>query len=554
MVSTMRAKDGFLTPGALDLSEKAVFLLRRNGIALAEYYIGSLPFFLGLLFFWSDMSRNPYAGSYAAPAAGGLALLFIWMKVWQVRFCRRLWCTLNDTPFETWEKRRFRHVAVRQAALHATGLIVLPIAVLIMLPLGWVYAFFQNVTVLDGPEARGLKEVYRDSVDQAALWPGQNHLMLLIVWLFGLFVLLNVAVGLMLVPYLLKWLTGIESAFTIGGLHALTHTTFLAIAGVLTHLAIDPIIKAAYVLRCFCGRSRHTGDDLRAVIKPFLTAAMLLLFAFNPTVCFAESAAADQRPTGGVPLVHRAEAERLDEAIEQVLQQRRFAWRLPREKTPQPEDESAWAVRFAHWLKRKVTSVAETIDRWMTSLSEWLNKRFPGKSGYREGGIDARAFIRVAFYALGIGFLVLLVLSLRRWRIRRNKLPAPERVRAQADPNIEDETISAAALPTDRWLALAQDLAERGDLRLALRALYLAVLALLGDRGRVNIARYKSNRDYLNELARRAHAEPELFEKFGRCVADFERAWYGMHPVEQAQLTGFKGAQERTADLGRHAA
>ncbi|MBI5063199.1 MAG: hypothetical protein HZB87_06985 [Desulfatitalea sp.] len=78
----MKPKDAAFVPDALGLVERAVHLLRKEGGALADYYIGTLPFILALLFFWSDMSRNPYAELYCAPAAGGLALLFVWMKLW----------------------------------------------------------------------------------------------------------------------------------------------------------------------------------------------------------------------------------------------------------------------------------------------------------------------------------------------------------------------------------------------------------------------------------------------------------------------------------------
>ena len=89
------------TPGGLQLIEQSVSLLRSgNALALAEYYLGTLPYILGLLYFWSDMSRNPMAAWYCGPSAAGMTLLFIWMKVWHVRYCRRLWCRLQKVQPE----------------------------------------------------------------------------------------------------------------------------------------------------------------------------------------------------------------------------------------------------------------------------------------------------------------------------------------------------------------------------------------------------------------------------------------------------------------------
>ena len=97
MGQVVKSRDSQFIPTGLTLAEQAVHLLRRSGApALLAYYTGSLPFALGLLYFWSDMSRNPMADQYCGPAAAGLALLFIWMKYWQVRFCRRLtWLLLG---------------------------------------------------------------------------------------------------------------------------------------------------------------------------------------------------------------------------------------------------------------------------------------------------------------------------------------------------------------------------------------------------------------------------------------------------------------------------
>ena len=112
-----------------------------------------------------------------------------------------------------------------------------------------------------------------------------------------------------------------------------------------------------------------------------------------------------------------------------------------------------------------------------------------------------------------------------------------------------DENVAADDLPLDGWLAMARDLMAQQDFQRALRALYLSVLAQLAERGRVVIARYKSNQDYFSELARRAHAEPELLRAFDWCRQVFERVWYGMHPVAREQVEQFLAYQQRIATL-----
>ena len=112
-------------------------------------------------------------------------------------------------------------------------------------------------------------------------------------------------------------------------------------------------------------------------------------------------------------------------------------------------------------------------------------------------------------------------------------------------PDLPAEDLLATQLPEDEWLSLARRLAAAGERRLALRALYLSLLAGLGERGLLAIARHKSNRDYLQELRRRTRDRPELPGAFGRSVGDFERVWYGAHPVDDGLLAAFQAEREK---------
>jgi hypothetical protein len=104
-----------------------------------------------------------------------------------------------------------------------------------------------------------------------------------------------------------------------------------------------------------------------------------------------------------------------------------------------------------------------------------------------------------------------------------------EAVPAAIVPDLRDENVGAEQLPEDDWLRLARDLASKGEFRLALRALYLASLAHLARRELIVLARFKSNREYERELARRARAVPQLKTLFAENVSAFDRVWYGRH-------------------------
>ena len=115
---------------------------------------------------------------------------------------------------------------------------------------------------------------------------------------------------------------------------------------------------------------------------------------------------------------------------------------------------------------------------------------------------------------------------------------------------IRQETAAVAKLladqlPEEGWLGLAREMMARGDLRLALRAFYLAGLANLASRGLIAIAVFKSNREYEAELRRRARVQPVTQTAFSQNVAAFDRAWYGLHEVTQEALQEFQSNLER---------
>ena len=88
-------------------------------------------------------------------------------------------------------------------------------------------------------------------------------------------------------------------------------------------------------------------------------------------------------------------------------------------------------------------------------------------------------------------------------------------------------------------------MAEKGELRLAVRALYLATLAKLAEYDMITIEAYKSNRDYEGELKRRAHEYKELLSIFSSSLNFFERVWYGMYRIEPADFKGYANEHQR---------
>ena len=70
--------------GGLELLDRAVRLLRAAPATChLAYLVGTVPFLLALLLFWSDMARSALAEQHVLSASLGVALLYLWMKAWQ---------------------------------------------------------------------------------------------------------------------------------------------------------------------------------------------------------------------------------------------------------------------------------------------------------------------------------------------------------------------------------------------------------------------------------------------------------------------------------------
>ena len=112
-------------------------------------------------------------------------------------------------------------------------------------------------------------------------------------------------------------------------------------------------------------------------------------------------------------------------------------------------------------------------------------------------------------------------------------------------PDLNDEDTRADDLPANRWLVLAEDFTAKGELRLAMRALYLATLAYLAENEMITIEIYKSNREYEQELRRRAHECEELLVIFSKSLNLFERVWYGRYRISRSDFSDFAANQKR---------
>ena len=520
------------------LIEEAIALLRTVPGALVSYFTGAIPFWLGLLYFLSDMSRSADADVHLVPASLGVALLFVWMKCWQTAFASRLRAVLLDDPDPPWTTGRISRMALCQASFQPWGIPLRFIALLVTIPFAWVSSFYQSVSILGDGTVRETPDeptVFRRSVVQARLWIGQSHRVIFQLSMLGLFIWINVVVLVIFVPQLLKTFFGIETIFT-RSFSAFLNTTFFTATFALTMLCLDPLWRAVYVLRCFYGESLRTGRDLAVQLRRLRHTALILVLAAWSAFAGMSAPARAAEPAPG------ADAAELNRRIDEVLERREYTWRTPREKIPHAK---GW---FEEWMEK----AGEMIRGWMKSIGKmieravkWVFEKFYGEPSDSNGASKPwGAGARVTLWAALAASLAIIVWALLR-ALREKRAPIVAAEAIATIPDLTSDDVAADELPEDGWLQLARDHAARGDFALAMRAMWLACLAHLGHRELLRIARHKSNRDYDLELRRRARAREELLAAFRENLNAFESSWYGRHQATAEIYARFSGNLER---------
>lgn len=535
---------------ALELIEDTVDLLRSDPLHfLLPYFMGSLPFYLAVLFFVTDM-RSAFAEQHLVPAALGLSALFILMKLLQSMFALRVYDHMAHTTKSVFTLKSIVRRLAFQAGIHASAFIIMPMALLATLPYVYMVAFYQNAHALVPEDDQRLGTVIKRLWTVAAHAPRQNHVIYMIFLAVRIGVLANVGVLIYTVPQLLKSFFGFESVFTLGGFTPM-NSTYIVTALVLTHLITDPLVKAVHALRCFYGESEQTGEDLKAALislkKNAATLSLMViftmaLFALSPAVSVAEPAKGKVPPavTSGVSPEH------LGKSIKHVISGREFAWRMPRDKEKIKKEDGPIDDMIA-WLKPYVKKATDTMAHWFDVIAEWLKKIMPepkAPAAIKEK--ESKPLARYLLYgllgltlALFVLFIVRTVLAGRREALENGSTAAPS-------PDLSDETTKADDLPPSAWRELSQKLMEQGEYRLAVRALYFETLSRLAESGLLSIAAYKSNREYQSELALKAHEKKELINLFRQSVAVVDRVWYGSSAVGLSDITDFLECQERT--------
>ncbi|MEQ1839677.1 MAG: hypothetical protein ABL994_04640, partial [Verrucomicrobiales bacterium] len=537
--------------GALQILEEAFHLVRSLEVRhFWTFYLGAVPFALGFLYFTADMSRSSLAERDAAFAALVMVALYFWMRYCQAKFCAGLWDALNPGN----ERRSGRSGQFGSLAalwfLHAFHVPLLVVGFFFVIPLGWILAAQQNFTVLAltrDHEGRPFRSILGKSVHYSHYEWAQNHGLLIILFFVSLFTWVNIIATCVLVPGFGKSLFGIESIFSLSPAAAIMNTTFLLGSFLLLQMVIAPLMHAAYVLRCFYAESRLTGADLLSRLAAsrekrqldlskerghFAKSVLIVILVTGLGVEGALTQEITQEGKG-------AENERVEQfrqSIAETLEQKQYQWQFSRRVV------EADAGEEETWIGRRMGEIAESARKILAAVEDWIEKAIKKmmERGRQDSNLDNEQSFKffkelsstasLVMVVVILGLLIWLAAVLyRKHRTDEKITDADEGISGVIDLTSED--IVASQLQEEEWLKLAREQIERGEERLAVRALFLATLAHLGEKGLLKIARFKSNRDYRGELGIRARSLNTLRLAFDENTNLFERIWYGLHSI-----------------------
>jgi hypothetical protein len=435
----------------------------------------------------------------------------------------------------------------------------------------WCYSAceFASLDAPEGAEHRSLG----GCLELASQWYSGGLLLFLMLFPLWIAVWLNGFVLALLLPQLLHSIFGVNTLLStqMGVFSLLYSSAFWLALLACAWLALDPVVKCTFVVVYQQLRSRREGDDLRgrlaslpreqqkraemigsagsrktAIVGATAIFLALLLSGFQRA---SASAVQDHRASArtvssssgpDANAARQARVENLRRALQVESQRAVYRWhRAPTLARPT-------------WLDRLLTRIADAISRAWNAFWKFIGKLWPHLN--LSSGKDKLGGWRLKDILLWLVLLGVLTVAVGvfLFLLRRRRQAAQLSIPLASAPLAElgDDAV-ASDRSEDEWFALADRLEAKGELRLSLRAAYLALLAGLAQRDWLTIRRDRTNREYLDEFTRRWRRRPqaavaartEVPERLRGSLSLFDRVWYGSHVLTRAAVESYRQDQ-----------
>jgi hypothetical protein len=191
-----------------------------------------------------------------------------------------------------------------------------------------------------------------------------------------------------------------------------------------------------------------------------------------------------------------------------------------------------------HWKDLKEFAYAKYLDSLLRARQEKEAKQVSEPSG--PGLIDAflgSSFLRILLWVLGIAFILFV---LYRLFLADGVFRRASKTIKQTTPEVEEEVITAES----DFNNLINQSIQNGNYRQAVRYQYLKTLHKLADKNWVELAKDKTNFQYVSEIK-----NPAFQNEFASLTLNYEYVWYGEFAIDKSIYqkieTGFTGLNQK---------
>lgn len=529
-----------------------------------RYYAGAAPLVLCFIPIWVFDGQIRISNSTILMEAVLLACMY----VLRVRMVASYIQSVRERAFGT-PVSKTAGVAARVAAVGRllAWKIGFSVAALATLPTVagacWFYGAGQFAT-LEAREDAVERHSFGGSLARSSQWFGGG--LLLFVMLFPLWaaVWLNGLLLAGILPRLLHSIFGLSTLLSTGmGEDALLSSSAFwlsLLAG--AWLALDPIVKCTYVVVHQHLRSQREGDDLRGILASLpreqkkkaemlastrhvrgvgvgvsIALAAILLGGSLSTARAAQMSGRTTKPA--TDSAQQSRVPRLRQALEQESQREIYRWHDADHPSP------------PSWLDKLLARIAYDIGYAWRAFWNFVRGLWPRGLTFSPGNEGAWRMKDLRLWLALIGVLTVAVGAALFW-LRRHREAAQLSMPMATVPLPDlSETAIASERSEDEWFALASRLESEGELRLALRAAYLGMLAGLAQRQWLTIRRDRTNREYFEEFTRRWRRRPqaatevraEIPEKLRGTLRLFDRVWYGSYTLTATAVAAYRQDQ-----------
>ena len=554
---------------ALEALERGLALFRSTFPDEAwRYYIGSAPLVLCFIPIWVLNGQIRISSGALLLESLLLTALYL-LRIALVRsYMQHVRERAFGTPASTVQG------AVAKAAAFGrllTWKFIFTLGVLSALPTligaSWLYSAcqFASLEASDSAERHSLG----GCIALANQWLGGGLLLFLMLFPLWIAVWLNAMIMAILLPQLLHSILAVNTLLStpMGIFSLIRSSAFWLSLFAAAWLALDPIVKCTFVVVYQHLRSRREGDDLRGLLASLprqqqkkaqmvvaptprakVTVGAVIVIAALLVVGSGPANASEAQPSPSQSATRTpndpardARVQKLRHALNEESQRAIYRWHDAQHPSPPT------------WFDKLLTKIQKALSRAWDAFVNFLRRLWPKDWNLSPGsGTGDWQLKSLRFWLTLIAILTVAVGAVLIWLRRRRRdattLSIPMAVAPL--PEISDSTL-ASAHSEDEWFDLAGRLQGEGDLRFALRAAYLGLLAGLAQRKWLTIRRDRTNREYLDEFTRRWRRRPqaavearaEIPDQLRGSLRQFDRVWYGSYALTPEAVASYRRDQ-----------